>query len=106
MDRILEKIYNRLGNSYLSDKFDVGPFEFKVNFRRGDRDEDLQDYIVEVYSVPDVPESFMYKGGGKDGISGIHISVLKSKFKEYIGYIDPTFGEFRKTIGIKFMNVK
>jgi hypothetical protein len=103
LDKILEKIYNRIGNSYLTNNFDTGPFEFKVNIRKGDGDEDLQDYIVEVYSVPDLPESFKYKGNNKEGI---HISVLKKKFREYIGYVDPTFGEFRKTIGIKFMNLK
>ena len=103
LGKVLEKIYNRIGNSYLTDNFDTGPFKFKVNIRRGDREEDLQDYIVEVYSVPDLPESFKYKGNNKEGI---HISALKNKFKEYIGYVDSTFGGFRKTIGIKFMNVK
>ena len=106
LDKVLKKIYNGIGNSYLTKNFDTGPFEFNVNFRRGDRDEDLQDYIVEVYSVPDLPKSFMYKEKNKEGMNGIHISVLKKKFKEYIEYIDPTFGKFGKTIGIKFMNVK
>ena len=27
---ILEKIYNTLGNKYLTDNFDTEPFEFKV----------------------------------------------------------------------------
>jgi len=103
LDKILEKIYNSLGNSYLTENFDTGPFEFRVNVRRGDREDDLQNYIVEVYSVPDLPQSFIYKNDSK---TGIHISKLNNKFEEYIKYVDTSFGEFRKTIGIRFMNVK
>jgi len=103
LDKVLERIYNTLGNFYLTDNFDTDTFEFKVNIRKGDRDDDLQDYIVEVYSVPDLPESFMYKDSNN---SGIHISRLGHEFKELIKYVDSSFGEFRKTIGIKFMNVK
>lgn len=103
INKVLEKLYNTLGNDYLTSKFDTEPFEFKVNVRKSKDVHDLQDYIVEVYSVPDMPESFMYKS---DKRNGIHISVLKNKFKNYIRYIDSSFGEFRRTIGIKFMNVK
>lgn len=109
LEKALDRIYNRFGNKYLTDNFDTEPFEFKVRIRKGYRSEnynDFDDYIVEVYSVPDMPESFEYKGGKRDGNDGIHISVLKHKFKEYIGYIDSSFGEFRKTVGIKFMNAK
>lgn len=108
LDRILEKMYNTMGNKYLIDNFDTGPFEFRVNVRRGDRDDDLQDYIVEVYSTPEVPRSFRYKPDNENKIGhrvGIDISVLGHKFKEYASYVDPSFGKFRKTIGVKFMNV-
>lgn len=105
-DKVLEKMYNRLGNSYLTKNFDTEPFEFKVNIRKGDREEDLQDYIVEVYSIPDMPKSFKYKSGKGNGFQGIDISILKKKFKEYIEYVDPFIGKFGKTVGIKFMNVK
>lgn len=103
LDKILEKLYNRLGNSYLTKNFDTTPFEFKVKIRKGDRDDDLQNYIVEVYSVPDLPQTFRYKSDKKNGI---HISVLGNRFKEYIGYVDTSFGGFGKTVGINFMNRK
>jgi hypothetical protein len=103
LDKILEKLYNTLGNLYLTENFDTEPFEFTVKIRRGDRNDDLQDYIVEVYSVPELPERFTYKSNSKNGI---HISVLRGKFKEYLQYVDTTFGDFRKTVGIDFMNRK
>jgi hypothetical protein len=112
LDIILEKMYNTLGNSYLTKNFDTEPFEFKVNVRKGTYDNDLQDYIVEVYSNPDLPKSFIYKSDSdensdeKYGIGGIDISVLRGLFKEYVNYVDSSFGSFGKTVGVKFMNVK
>ena len=103
LNKILEKLYNTLGNEYLTENFDVEPFEFKVNVRKSKYDNDLQDYIVEVYSTPDLPKSFMYKGDEKNGI---HLSKLNSVFKGYVKYVDSSFGQFRKTIGILFMDVK
>jgi len=105
VNKILGKLFNTLGNAYLTKNFQTGPFEFKVNFRKSE-DDDLQDYIIEVYSIPDIPRRFTYKPSKKNDLDGIHISVLKHKFREYIKYVDPTFGEFRKTVGVKFMNVK
>ena len=98
LSKILEKIYNTLGNKYLTDNFDTEPFEFKVKIRSGDRDDDWQDYIVEVYSIPDIPRSFTYKSGKGNGMDGIHISVLGNKFREFMRYVDPSFGEFKKPL--------
>ena len=106
LEKALDRIYNRFGNKYLTDNFDTEPFEFKVKIRRGNREEDLHNYIIEIYSVPDMPDSFDYKGGKRDGNDGIDISVFKYKLKELMGYIDTSFGEFRKTVGIRFMNAK
>ena len=106
MDKVLEKVFSILGNKYLTDNFDTEPFEFKVKIRKGDGDYDLQDYIAEVYSIPDMPESFMYKSGKGDGMDGIDISVLKYKLKELIQYVDSSFGGFGRTVGIRFMNSK
>jgi len=103
---ILEKIYNTLGNKYLTDNFDTEPFEFKVRLRKGDRDDDLQDYIIEIYSVPDMPDGFNYKSGKRNGSDGIDISVFKHKLKEFINYVDSSFGGFGRTVGIRFMNRK
>ena len=106
LSKVLEKVFNVLGNEYLTNNFDIEPFEFKVKIRRGDKDDDLQDYIIEVYSIPDMPRSFTYKSGKVNGTDGIHISVLGNKFRELIRYVDSSFGEFRKTVGIRFMNAE
>ena len=102
-DKILNKIYNVLGNSYLTDNFETEPFEFDVKIRKGDGEDDLYNYIVEVYSVPDLPNSFMYKDNPN---SGIHLSKLNYEFKKYIGFVDTSFGGFGRTVGVNFMNVK
>lgn len=104
LSNILEKLYNKLGNKYLTDNFVTEPFEFKVNVIY-DRDNDMYDYIVKVYSNPDIPDSFYYKPEIKEEkrMDGIHISVLKSKFKEYIQYVEPSS---KRHYGIEFMNKK
>ena len=106
LEKVLDKVFNVLGNEYLTNNFDIEPFKFKVKIRRGDKDDDLQDYIIEVYSIPDMPESFMYKSGKRNGSDGIDISVFKHKLKELINYVDSSFGGFGRTVGIRFMNRK
>ena len=109
LEKALNRIYNRFGNKYLTDNFDTEPFEFEVRIRKGYRSEnynDLTDYIMEIYSVPDMPDGFNYKGGKRNGSNGIDISVFKHKLKELMGYIDTSFGGFGRTLGIKFMNKK
>lgn len=100
----LEKIYNTVGNRYLTSNFITEPFEFKVKVIY-DRDNDMYDYIIQVYSIPDIPDSFKYRPEVKESkrVDGIHISVLKSKFKEYIQYIDPNTNRY---YGIEFMNLE
>ena len=106
LDKVLEKIYNKLGNQYLIDNFGVEPFEFKVKIRKAHRDDVSNDYIIEIYSVPDMPDSFDYKSGKRNGSDGIDISVFKHKLRELIKYVDTSFGEFGKYVGIRFMNRK
>lgn len=106
LDKILEKIYNTSGNQYITDNFDSEPFKFSVRIRRADRDDDLQDYIIEVYSTPDMPESLTYKSGKGNGMDGIDISVLRYRFREFIKYADSSFGGFGRTVGLRFMNRK
>ncbi len=100
----LEKIYNTVGNRYLTGNFITEPFEFKVKVIY-DRDNDMYDYIIQVYSIPDIPDSFKYRPENKESkrVDGIHISVLKSKFKEYMKYIDPNSNRY---YGIEFMNLE
>ena len=98
----LEKMYNLLGNKYLTDNFITQPFDFKVKVVYGD-EYDYFDYKVEVYSIPDIPKSFMYKPEVKKNkvADGIDISVLKNEFKNYINYL----GLKNSSIyGIEFMN--
>lgn len=107
LSKILEKVYNTLGNKYLTDNFETGPFEFEVNIRIGGND-DLWDYIVQVKPTPELPRSFTYKPEVKEKnkiwADGIDISVLRNEFKSYIKYIDSSFGKFGKTVGVVFVN--
>lgn len=98
----LEKIYNTMGNRYLTDNFNTEPFKFKVDIVRTQGDASMWDYVIRVESTPKMPESLQYKK--KDTpVDGIHQSVLRNNFKKYIYYIDPTFGTFRKTVGLVFV---
>jgi len=107
LSKVLEKVYNTLGNKYLTDNFETEPFKFKVYVRRGGKG-DLWDYIVQVQPTPGVPRSFTYKPEVKEKnkiwADGIDISVLRSEFKNYIEYVDSSFGGFGKTIGVVFYN--
>lgn len=106
LSNVLEKIYNTLGNKYLTDNFITDPFEFKVKVRYG-TDEDYYNYIIEVYSVPNIPQSFYYKPEVKKRdnkqADGIDITVLAYEFKNMIEYVD---GSYKTGTGIKFMNKK
>jgi len=100
----LEKIYNTMGNNYLTSNFITEPFEFKVNFVRTPEDESLWDYVIRVESTPKMPESLEYRNKKTpNGVDGVHKSVVQHNFKKYIYYIDPTFGSFRKTVGLVFV---
>lgn len=103
LSNILEKVYNKLGNKYLTDNFITEPFEFKVKVRY-DRDDEYYDYIVDVYSTPDIPKSFEYKPEIRERkkTDGIHISVLKNEFKEMIEYVDDSFS--KRIYGVNFVN--
>ena len=84
---ILTKLFNNLGNKYLTDNFVTEPFEFKVNVRYGDRGES-HGFVVDIHSKPDMPESFNYKPEIKKEkiVHGIDISVLKYEFRKMIEY--------------------
>ena len=103
LSNVLEKVYNKLGNKYLTDNFVTEPFEFKVNVRY-DRDNEYYDYIVDVYSIPDIPKGFEYKPEIKEmkKTDGIDISVLKHEFKQMIKYVDDSFS--KRIYGVNFVN--
>ena len=104
LSNILGKIYNTLGNKYLTDNFITDPFEFKVKVRYG-TNEEYYKYVIEVYSVPDIPRSFWYKPEVIENkqSDGIDITVLAYEFKYMIEYVD---GSYYTGTGIKFMNRK
>jgi hypothetical protein len=100
----LKKIYNTLGNEWLVSNFKTEPFVFSVFVRRGD-EMDVWDYVVEVYSHPQMPNAFEYKDELNKPFDGVDISVVRGKFKEFINYVE-SFGGFQKTIGVEFMDRK
>lgn len=106
LSKVLEKLYNTMGNQYLVDNFITEPFEFNVNVRRGG-DEDLHNYVVEIDSFPKMPKSLKYKPEviKKDNlwVDAADKSVIVHDFKKMIDYIDTSFGSFGKTIGVKFI---
>lgn len=101
LQRVLERMFNSLGNQYLTDNFETEPFKFEVKVRKGERD-DLHDIMVEIISTPKMPKDLKYKKG-KSNADGADKSVIRHKFKEMANLVDPTFGSFRKTIGVYFI---
>lgn len=102
--KTIEKIFNTIGNEYLVSNFETEPFEFKVNIRRGGND-DLYDYIVEINSTPAIPEILKYRPEIGKRADGAHINFIRNEFKNFIRYVDSSFGSFGNTMGIEFMNI-
>ena len=100
----LTKIYNSLGNEWLTSNFETEPFVFSVYVRRGDP-MDTTSYVIEVYSYPQMPETFKYKRELEKNVDGVHISVLRKKFVELASYIEK-FGGFGNSVGVNFMDMK
>jgi hypothetical protein len=105
LSTMLEKLYNKLGNRYLTKNFITEPFEFEVKIKH-DKDNDMYDYIIEVYSNPPMPEGFKYRPEvieeKNKTAGGAHISVIRSEFKKMFEYLDTNF----KYVGVVFMNMK
>jgi hypothetical protein len=97
----LTKIYNTLGNQWIVDNFISEPFVFRVFVRKGDFN-DLHDYEVEIYTDRPFPQNFEYRE--KKKFDGAHHSTVNQKFKDLTNYVE-RFGDFRKTLGVKFMDL-
>jgi hypothetical protein len=101
---VLEKLYNTLGNKYLTTNFITEPFEFEVKIRYGN-EQDYYDYIIEVYSNPPMPDSLQYRPEIKKQqnkkADGVHISVIIGEFKKIFDYVDINN---KRHIGVNFMN--
>ena len=106
LSNILTKLYNTVGNRYITQNFISEPFEFKVNVRYGDPYE-YHKYYVDVYSIPDMPEFFKYtpelRKKEKKDVVGAYVNIIELKFKSLIEYVDT---ERKGLIGVNFMNVK
>jgi len=106
LSNVLTKLYNTVGNKYITKNFISEPFEFKVNVRYGDPHE-YHKYYVDVYSIPDMPEFFKYtpelRKKEKKDVVGAYVNVIELKFKSLIGYVD---AERKGLFGVNFMNVK
>lgn len=103
---VLTKMYNKLGNKYLTDNFITEPFEFEVNVRMGGPYE-YHDYYAEVYCVPDMPNYFQYRPEVRKEknkwADGVDISVVITQFQKMIEYVD---SKRKGKIGINFMSKK
>jgi len=106
LSKALTSVYNTIGNDWITENLVSEPFEFKVYVRKGDST-DLYSYVIEVYTDRPIPETIPYKDPSNQisRADGIHISVMRDKFKKLANYIE-TFGGFGKTLGIDFMDVK
>ena len=104
LSEMLEKLYNKLGNRYLTRNFITEPFEFKVKIRY-DRDNEIHDYIIEVYSNPPMPNTFDYRPEVREEqnktASGAHISVIKGEFRK-IYYSIETNENRKRFAGVVF----
>lgn len=102
----LTKIYNTLGNEWLTQNFETEPFDMRVFVRKGGHPDYLHDYEVEIYTDRKVPKTLKYKEGIKPNKSGAHISYIIGYFKDLAKYVDSSFGDFSKTLGVTFMDVQ
>ena len=106
LSKTLEKLYNGLGNSYITHNFIEGPYEFTVNVRHGDGIGDVVDYVIEVYSIPDIPaKGLTYKPELNKWADGVDISVIQTQFKNFVSYVYPNIGTMGNIVGVKFMNI-
>lgn len=99
----LTKLYNTLGNKWLTDNFHIKPFDFRVYLRKADLTEPY-DYIAEVYSDRPIPQFFQYKEGMSD-MSVETFFSLRNHLKSLATYVDD-FGSYDKFLGLKLMDVQ
>jgi len=102
LSKVLTKLYNKLGNNYLTKNFITEPFEFDVKVRY-DRDNYICDYIIEVSSISPMPDSFDYKPELNKDAHGVHISVVQSKFLDMYRSIEP-IDDRKRYACVEFMN--
>lgn len=98
LSKTLEKLYNGLGNSYITHNFIEGPYKDGIG--------DVYDYVIEVYSTPDIPtKGLTYKPELNKWADGVDISVIQNHFKNLVSYVYPNIGTMGNIVGVKFMNI-
>ena len=106
LSEMLEKLYNKLGNRYLTRNFNTEPFEFQVKIKYN-RDNELYDYIIEVYSNPPMPNTFDYRPEVREEQNktayGANISVIKGEFRKMYHSIE-TNENRKRFAGVVFKN--
>jgi len=95
LSKQLTKLYNKLGNEWLTNEFDTEPFDFTVYVKNGDEILDQGDYLVQIYSNTWMPKSFNRNG------KKVRLEKISNKFEEMAKYIT----ELDDTFEIKFMDV-
>ena len=104
LSTVLTKLYNKLGNRYLTKNFITEPFEFDVKMVY-QPDNDYHDYIIQVFSNRLMPDSFEFTPEVKETkvADGAHISVISHEFKKMYNYIE-TNDKRKGLVGVQFMN--
>lgn len=99
--KTLTKLFNSLGNSYITETFDEEPFLFSVYLKRGDPMFDEKDYLAEVHTTRFIPKMFRSKKNPKKTVS---VEKVRQKFEEMTSYLDIVANE-GKTIQVRFMDM-
>lgn len=102
LKKIIENLFNTVGNRYITNNFIEGPYDFKVNVRRGNED-DFGNYVIEIISVPEMSKTLRYRPELNKLMDGVDISVIRAKFKKLVSYVYPPAGTLGNVIEIKFI---
>lgn len=86
----LSNLFNTLGNQWITENFELKPFNFRVFVRRTGHDEEhLGNYIAEVYTDRFVPRQLkLSKKFRKKGKEFVPYKFMEKKLKEISKYMD------------------
>lgn len=102
ISKSLEKLFNTAGNRYLTKKYDIEPFEFKVKTEYRIYQGEPYVYILVNTDRP-FPETLINKN--KDSVIKVSRSVVRQEFKKYLEYVSPSFYKlWGNSAGIIFTN--
>lgn len=99
--KTLTKLFNSLGNSYITSNFDEQPFVFSVYLKKGDEMFDDADYLAEVHTNRFIPKNFKVKDTPKKRVS---IEKVRQEFEQMTSYLDGVANEGKK-IQVRFMDM-